>query len=179
MVLPLSQEAARHQAAIAPSLGYNSTEGFFARTFINFYRSPYYYGTYHVDYFQKVGIGLGMDLFFARADGRGNGFGSFYTLQNNAYQRNLTGQKNSYQASLNMSEVLGHHVTASLQFSYTGQSVVQSNIPSSTTAGLSFTHAGTRSTTSYTGNISTSGPSDSIGAGVEHTINFTPTAAAR
>jgi hypothetical protein len=175
VVLPLSQEAARHQSAIAPRVGYNATEGFFARSFINFYRSPYYYGTYHVDYFQKVGIGLGMDLFFARADGRGNGFGSFYTLQNNSYQRNLTGQKNSYQASLNMSQVLGHHVTGALQFSYTGQSVVQSNIPSSTTAGVSFTHAGARSTTSYTGNLSTSGPSNSVGAGIEHMINFTPT----
>jgi hypothetical protein len=175
VVLPLSQEAAKHESAIAPRVGYNSTEGFFARSFINFYRSPYYYGTYHVDYFQKVGIGLGMDLFFARSDGRGSGYGSFYTLQNNAYQQNLSGQKNSYQASLNMTQVLGHHVTGSLQFSYTGQSVVSYSVPSSTTAGLSFTHAGARSTTSYTGNISTSGPSNSIGAGVEHTINFTPT----
>ncbi|HKW44690.1 MAG TPA: hypothetical protein VJN22_03475, partial [Candidatus Eremiobacteraceae bacterium] len=175
VVLPLSQEAARHQAAIAPRVGYNSTEGYFARTFINFYRSPNYYGTYHVDYFQKVGVGLGIDVFFARADGKGNGYGSFYTLQNNAYQRNLSGQKNSYQAQLNMSRVLGHHVTGSLQFSYTGQSVVASNIPSSTTAGVSFTHAGARSTTSYVGNLSSSGPSNSIGASVNHTINFTPT----
>jgi hypothetical protein len=175
VVLPLSQEAARHQSAIAPRVGYNSTEGFFARSFINFYRSPSYYGTYHVDYFQKVGIGLGMDVFFARADGRGNGYGSFYTLQNNAYQRNLNGQKNSYQASLNVSQMLGHHVTGALQFSYTGQSVVASNIPSSTTAGVNFTHAGAHSTTSYVGNLSTSGPSNSVGASVEHTINFTPT----
>jgi hypothetical protein len=175
VVLPLSQDAARHQSAIAPRVGYNSTEGWFARTFINFYRSPLYYGTYHVDYFQKVGVGLGMDLFFARADGRGSGYGSFYTLQNNAYQRNLTGSKNSYQAQLNMSRVLGHHVTGGLQFAYSGQSVVASNIPSSTTAGLNFTHAGARSTTSYIGNLSSSGPSNSIGASVNHTINFTPT----
>jgi len=175
VVLPLSAEAAHRSSAIAPDFGYNSTEGYFARTYINFYRSPNYYGTYHVDYFQKVGVGLGMDVFFARKDGKGSGYGSFYTLQNNAYERNLSGQKSSYQAQLSMSRMLGHHVTGSLQFSYSGQSVVASNIPSSTTAGLTFTHAGARSTTTYIGNLSSSGPSNSIGASVNHTINFTPT----
>ncbi len=175
VVLPLSEAAAHRESVIAPRIGYNETEGVFVRTFINFYRSPYYYGTYHVDYFQKVGVGLGMDLYFARKDGKGSGYASFYTLQNNAYQRNLTGQKSSEQVTLNVEQILGHHVSGSLQLSYSGQSIVASSIPATTTAGLNVTHSGTRSTTSYVGNVSTTGSSSSLGASVNHVINFTPT----
>jgi hypothetical protein len=175
VVLPLSAVAAHRESVIAPRLGYNTTEGVFARTYISFYRSPYYYGTYHVDYFQKVGIGLGMDVYFARQDGKGSGYASFYTLQNNATQRNLTGQKSSEQVTLNVDQILGHHVSGALQLSYSGQSVVASSIPSTTTAGINLTHAGARSTTSYVGNVSTTGSSSSLGASVNHIINFTPT----
>ena len=175
VVLPLSEAAAHHQSVFAPRFGYNSTEGVFARTFISFYRSPYYYGTYHIDYFQKVGVGLGMDIYFARQDGRGSGFASVYTLQNNAYQRTQTGQKSSEQVTLNAEQLLGHHVSGSLQLSYSGQSVVASSIPSTTTGGINLTHSGARSTTSYVGNVSTTGSSSSLGASVNHIINFTPT----
>ena len=90
-VLPLT-EISQRQTAFAPRVGYNSSEGFFVRNFINFYRSENLYGTYHVDYFQKVGIGLGADIFFQQRNGRGGGSLTVYRLSNNAQQQALTGR---------------------------------------------------------------------------------------
>jgi hypothetical protein len=171
IVIPLSQ-AVRHQSGLVPAVGYNSTFGFFIKTYINFYRDPYFYGTYHIDLYQKVGIGLGADLFFARKDGRGQGELSIYDLNSTHQQVVLTGQRNSFQANLNASEPLGPHLTATAQYSYTGQSSVFSSLPPQSSASLSLSHIGLRTQTNYEGNYSDSGGNSSLGLSMSHTIQF-------
>jgi OstA-like protein len=174
LVIPLSRTAA-HQNNFAPTIGYNSTFGFFIKTYINFYRDPYFYGTYHVDLYQRVGIGLGADIYFARRDGRGQGELSVYDLRSDAQQVALTGQRNSAQASLNVQEPLGQHLTGSLQFAYTGQSSVFSSLPPQTTANVSIAHLGLRTQTNYGLNLSNSAGDSSLGLSMNHTIQFSPT----
>lgn len=172
LVIPLSRYSAQHPSAIAPAVGYNSTVGWFVKTFINFYRSPYYYGTYHVDFFQKVGLGLGAELYLYRRDQRGQATINFYNLRSNQQQIQLTGQKNTFQGSLSMTEPLGAHLTSSLNYSYSGQSFVQGNIPSQTSANLAIAHTGGRTTTNYGLNFSNSGSSSALGLSLSHTIQF-------
>lgn len=175
LVLPLTESAARRPSAFAPRAGYNSTYGYFIRNYVNFYRDQYLYGTYHVDFYQKVGVGLGADVYFARRDGLGSGQFSIYNLRNNARQQQLSGAKNNLQASLSLQRVLGHHVTGSLQFNYTGSTGVLSSIPPTTSANLNLTHTGLRSTTTYSATINSTGPSSAVGGFFNHSINFTPT----
>lgn len=175
LVIPLAVAAERKPSAFAPRIGYNSTEGVFVRNFLNFYHGPNYYGTYHLDFFQKVGLGFGADAFFSRLDGRGGGAFSFYEFRNNKQQQFLTGSKSSFQVSTNLQEMLTKHVTGALQFNYSGAAGVLSSIPPQTSANLNVTHTGDRSTTSYGATIANSGPSSSFGGIFNHTISFSPT----
>jgi hypothetical protein len=174
LVLPLTQEAARRNQEFAPRVGYNSAYGFFIRDFINFYRGPNWYGTYHIDLYQKVGIGLGADFYFNRLDGKGNGQLTVYNLNNNKQQQELTGTRNTTQATLNLYRVLSDHLTGSLSFNYSGQSAIFTALPTTTTTNLSLTHTGARSTTSYVVTDTATGPSKSFGGIVQHTIAFSP-----
>ncbi len=176
LALPLSEAAqTRRQSQYAPRIGYNSVYGVFIRNFINFYRGPNWYGTYHVDFYQKVGIGLGADFYFQRLDGRGGGELSVYNMNNNGSQQALTGTRNTTQATLNMNRLFTPHLSAELAFNYSGQSAVFTALPTTTSTNLAVTHSGDRSTTSYVLTDTVSGPSKSFGGILQHTIAFSPT----
>jgi hypothetical protein len=171
--IPLTQEVNRRPSTVAPRIGYNSIYGFFIKNYINFYQSPYFYGTVHVDFFQKAGIGLGADLFFARRDGSASGEFTIYDLHSNAYQQSITGQKNSFQSSLTYQRLFPHHVTLSANASFTTQTLVTA-IPPTLSANVNVVHNGARSTTSYGGTATTTGPNSSFGAIFNHNIAFSP-----
>jgi hypothetical protein len=175
LVIPLSRASTQHPSAIAPRVGYNSSFGWFVKTYINFYRNPYFYGTYHVDYYQKVGIGLGIDLNMYRADQRGQALISLYNLHSNQQQIALTGQKNTFQGSVSVTEPFGAHIVTSLNVNYSGQSSVFSSIPPQTQANLSVAHTGTRTQTNYGLTFSNSGGNSSLGLTSNHTIQFSQT----
>jgi hypothetical protein len=174
LVVPLTEEHAARPSQYAPRIGYNSAYGIFIRNFINFYRGPTWYGTYHVDLYQKVGLGLGADLFFARADGRGSGELSVYNLDNTKAQQQLTGTRNTSQVTLNLQRMFSGHLSGALSFNYSGQSAIYTALPSTESANLSLTHTGARSTTSYVLTDTASGPSHSFGGIIQHTIALSP-----
>lgn len=174
LALPLNDVQQRRPTAFAPRIGYNSAYGFFIRNFINFYRGQNWYGTYHVDFYQKVGIGLGADLYFQRLDGRGGGELTVYNLNNNGQQQALTGTRNTVQASLDMTRMITDHLNGTLNFSYSGQSAIFTALPTTTSANLSIVHTGARSSTSYLFTNTATGPSHSFGGILQHTIAFSP-----
>ena len=173
LVIPLTPEGQRRQTAIAPRIGYNSIYGVFLKNYINFYSSSFFYGTYHIDFYQKAGIGLGVDLYFARRDGMGSGEFSIYDLHSNNSQFLNTGVRNSLTSTLTYERVFSHHVTLSANASYVSQSLITS-IPPTLSANVNVVHTGARSTTSYGGTITSTGPSSSVGALFNHNISFSP-----
>jgi hypothetical protein len=173
IVVPLTQEGQRRPTAIAPRIGYNSIYGFFLKNYINFYSSQYFYGTYHVDFYQKAGVGLGADLYFARRDGTGSGEFTIYDLHSNNSQFQNTGVRNSLNSGLTYQRVFSHHVTLSANASYVSQSLLNT-IPPTLSANVNIVHNGARSTTSYGGTATSTGPSSSVGALVNHNIAFSP-----
>ena len=174
LALPLAEAAQRRPTAFAPRIGYNSAYGIFIRNFINFYHGPNWYGTYHVDFYQKVGIGLGADFYFQRADGRGSGELTVYNLNNNGGQQALTGTRNTTQANLNLNRMFSDHLTGALAFSYSGQSAIFTALPTTTSTNMSVTHTGARSTTTYLVTDTSTGPSKSFGGIVQHNIALSP-----
>jgi hypothetical protein len=173
LVVPLTPEGQRRPSAIAPRIGYNSLYGLFIKNYINFYSSPYFYGTYHVDFFTKAGIGLGADLYWARRDGMGTGELTLYNLHSNSYQRTVTGTVNSFQSTLTLERMFSHHVTLSANANYTTETLLTS-IPPTLSANVNIVHAGARSTTSYGGTATTTGPNSAFGAIINHNIAFSP-----
>jgi hypothetical protein len=175
LALPLTEIAQRRPTAYAPRIGYNSVYGVFIREFINFYRGPNWYGTYHVDFYQKVGVGLGGDFYFQRKDGRGGGELTVYNLNNNGNQQSLTGTRNTTSANLNVSRLFSDHLSTALSFSYSGQSALFTALPTTTSTNLSINHTGARSSTSYLITNTATGPSKSFGGILNHTIALSPT----
>jgi hypothetical protein len=173
LVIPITPQAERRPSFFAPRIGYNSVYGFFLKNYINYYRSPFWYGTYHVDLYQKAGLGLGADLYFARRDGRGSGEFTFYNIHSTGNQIATTGVKNSFQANLNVQQALGRHVTASVNAAYQSQTAL-SSIPSTTSANVNVVHNGARSTTTYGVTLTSTGPNHSTGGLFSHTIAFSP-----
>lgn len=173
LIIPLTPETQRRPTAIAPRVGYNQIYGFFIKNYINFYSSSYFYGTYHVDYYQKAGVGLGADLFFARRDGMGSGEFTIYDLHSNGYQFAITGVRNSLQSGLTYTRVFSHHVALSANANYVSQSLLTS-IPPTLSANVNVVHNGSRSTTSYGLSATTTGPNSSLSGLVSHNIAFSP-----
>jgi hypothetical protein len=174
LALPLTQIAQRQPSSYAPRIGYNSAYGVFIREFINFYRGPNWYGTYHIDFYQKVGIGLGADFYFQRLDGRGGGEFTFYELNNNGQQQALSGTRKTITSTLNYQRLFTDHLEGAVSFNYSGQSAIFTALPATTSTNVSVTHSGARSTTSYVITDTASGPSRSFGGIVQHTIAFSP-----
>ena len=175
LVLPLSDRS-RRPSNYAPRIGYNGFYGFFIKNFLNFYRSANFYGTYHLDFFQKVGIGLGLDLFFQRRDGAGGGTLTVYNLRNNASQQQLTGTKNSFQANANYQQTLSPRLSASFQVGYFGTTGLFANIPATLNASLAVVHTGAHTTTNYQFTETKTGPSLAFSGIVNNTVAFSPVA---
>ena len=61
LIIPLRHEegVGGRRAAFIPLIGYSAAEGFYIKAKIGFGKSPYYYGYYRVEYYTKIGYGLG------------------------------------------------------------------------------------------------------------------------
>ena len=80
LVVPIGRESAFE----LPRIGYSQSEGWFIKTAYNYYRGPESYGTVHLDYMQKKGIGTGVDHTYYDRGSAGKGELSVYRLQNPA-----------------------------------------------------------------------------------------------
>ena len=91
------------QLPILPKIGQNSIDGWFIKTFFNYYINEKSYGTLYVDWFEKKGIGTGIKHFL-EIGGEGNNSGdtSFYLYQieeKDSDSSNITG-KIDYQQNI-------------------------------------------------------------------------------
>jgi hypothetical protein len=63
-----------------PDVGYDEYEGFWIKTRITFGKDQYFYGYYVVNYFTKVGLGLGYVAFYTKRNGRRSANINFYAI---------------------------------------------------------------------------------------------------
>ena len=69
------------QKPIIPKIGQNSTDGWFIKTFFNYYINEKSYGTLYVDWFEKRGIGTGVEHTWEIGDEDTPGETSLYLYQ--------------------------------------------------------------------------------------------------
>ena len=69
------------QLPILPKIGQNSQDGWFIKTYFNYYIDEKSYGTLYLDWFEKKGIGTGVEHTFEIGDENNSGETSFYLYQ--------------------------------------------------------------------------------------------------
>ncbi len=129
-----------------PLIGYDQAEGFYVKTKLGFGKDQYYYGYYRVEYFTKVGLGLGYVGFYSKKNGR-------RTLQVNYYgihdRRVATTNHN---ITLAESENISPTLKGQFNFSYTSAYGSIVGIPTNASLGGTITHtspAGTMQTYTF------------------------------
>lgn len=72
MIIPLRHESIPgvRKTGFVPLIGYSAAEGFYIKSRIGFGTSNQYYGYYRVEYYSKIGYGLGYVASFRRKDGK-------------------------------------------------------------------------------------------------------------
>ncbi len=83
------------QQPILPKIGQNSTDGWFIKTYFNYYVDEKSYGTLYIDWLEKKGIGTGVEHTLEIGDTNNPGETSFYLYQikdKNSGNINLTGR---------------------------------------------------------------------------------------
>ncbi|MBU2439993.1 hypothetical protein KKI11_03505 [bacterium] len=83
------------QQPILPKIGQNSNDGWFIKTYFNYYVDEKSYGTLYIDWLEKKGIGTGVEHTFEIGDANHPGETSLYLYQikdKNSGKINLSGQ---------------------------------------------------------------------------------------
>ncbi|HTW84401.1 MAG TPA: hypothetical protein VMD91_10065 [Candidatus Sulfotelmatobacter sp.] len=104
----------RHQARFIPLIGYDATEGFWIKAQIGFAPSQNYFGYYRVEYYTKVGLGLGYVATIRKKDGRRQTDINFFNQQN----RLQGGNQTNFQ--LQDQEAFSRTTRAQVQLNYQG-----------------------------------------------------------
>lgn len=145
VIIPLRQvDDQRSRPQEFPEVGYDAYEGYWIQTKLGFGRDRYYYGYYEVNYFTKVGLGLGYVAFFARKNGRRSGSINFYRIHDrrvDATQTNLT-----LQGTENFSRTLH----ANLSYSYQSNYGPLTNLPANESMTFAISHQTQKDSQNYT-----------------------------
>jgi hypothetical protein len=104
----------RHQARFIPLIGYDATEGYWIKAQIGFAPSDNYYGYYRVEYYTKVGLGLGYVGTIRKKNGRRQTDINFFNQQNRLQGGNQTNLQVQDQ------EAFSPATRAQFQFNYQG-----------------------------------------------------------
>ena len=144
VVIPLRQVDEARKPGFFPEFGYNQYEGFYVKAKLAFGRDDYYYGYYRVNYFTKVGLGLGYVGFFAKRNGRRKASVDYYGIKDRR-----TGTQ-SYNLSATEQENISQTLRGQLQFAYNGNYGPFTFLPPSTSLSGSIVHATGRESQNYT-----------------------------
>lgn len=144
LVIPLrSLENNRGRARWFPEVGYDSYEGAWIKIQIPFGKDQYYYGYYIVNYFTKLGLGLGYVGFYASHNGR-------RAVSINVYTINGTGgQGRQYNTAITEQENINEHLRSNFQFSYQSNYGPLESIPPNETLSEAIVHQTAQTSQNY------------------------------
>jgi hypothetical protein len=147
LVIPLrSLESQRGRAHWFPEVGYDSYEGAWIKVQIPFGKDQYYYGYYIVNYFTKLGLGLGYVGFYASHNGRRSVNVNIYTI--NGY----AGQGRQYNAAISEQENINQHLRSNFQFAYQSNYGPLVSIPPNETLSEAIVHQTAQTSQNYSFN---------------------------
>lgn len=156
VVIPLRQVSVERRPGFFPEFGYDQFEGVWVKTKLAFGRDDYYYGYYRLEYFTKIGLGLGYVGFFAKRNGRRQGSLDYYGIRNR--------QTATRQYNLNASETenFSRALRGQFNFSYNGNYGPFTFLPPTTNYSATIAHATEREQQNYNYSRSTTGSQSSV-----------------
>ncbi len=145
IVIPLRQiDDETRRPAFFPEIGYDQYEGAYVKAKLGFGKDQYYYGYYRVEYFTKVGLGIGYVGFYSKKNGRRSAQVNYYGI------RDRRSQTSSHNLSVSETENYSRTLRSTLAFSYTSAYGAITNLPTTTSINGQIAHTGPHSTQNYT-----------------------------
>ncbi len=126
-----------------PDIGYDQYEGYWIKTRITFGKDQYYYGYYVLNYFTKVGLGLGYVGYFQRRSGHRSGSINFYTINSK-----LTDSRQNNLAATEI-ENFSSHLRGNFALNYTSNYGPYTNIPANTSLTGTIVHNTLKTSQNY------------------------------
>ncbi|MBV8602725.1 MAG: hypothetical protein JO359_14255 [Candidatus Eremiobacteraeota bacterium] len=167
LVIGLAQKAGPPRSSFLPEVGFSQAEGAWIKTRFGFGNSPYYYGYYRVEYFTKLGLGLGYTAIIGTHNRRRQAQVDFYRSPPKP-----TGGANNF--SLNEQDQWTSKLRSQIQAQYIsnyGPLVIGQ--PPSLTVGGSVGYTGSRSNSQLTfQDYRQSSQQGSLNLGLTETLNF-------
>jgi len=159
----------RQKPQFFPDLGYDQEEGFYVKARVGFGTSQYYYGYYRLEYYTRVGLGLGYTAFFQKRNGRRQSDIDFFRKEDRRTQTTL------YNVKVDDTEHISRTLIANGTYTFNSNFGPLTQLPPNSSYALALQHQGTDQTQSYTFNRSQiSGQSTSDGYAFTDTRTFSP-----
>lgn len=165
LVIPLrTVEDQRQRPQWFPEVGYDQYEGAWVKIKVPFGKDQFYYGYYIVNYFTKMGLGLGYVGFYAAHSGR-------RTLSVNIYEQQdpYEGGRN-YNAAIAEQENFSQHLRGNFQFAYQSNYGALTNVPPNEALTAAIVHQTDRASQNYSFSHNSVGTQSS-----SNTFTFTDT----
>lgn len=152
-----------------PQIGYSQAEGFYIKAQIGFGTTPWYYGYYRLEYYTKIGYGLGYVGSFRRKDGKRALDVDFFRLYNR------TDGSSTWNADLNDQEIISPALRATARGSYQADYGPLINLPASLQIALGLTKSTPKDVENYSfSRQETSGESSTNNYGISDNYTFDP-----
>ncbi|MBV9148235.1 MAG: LPS-assembly protein LptD [Candidatus Eremiobacteraeota bacterium] len=151
VVIPLRQVDEQRRPGFFPEFGYDQYEGAWVKLKIGFGRDDYYYGYYRLEYFTRIGLGLGYVGFFAKRNGRRQATIDYYGIHN---RQSATQQ---YNLAATETENFSQNLRGQFLFNYNGNYGPFTNLPPTTQYSATLIHATPREQQNYNFNRSATG----------------------
>lgn len=152
LVIPLrTVQDQRARPQWFPEVGYDSYEGAWIKIQVPFGKDQYYYGYYIVNYFTKLGAGIGYVGFYSSRKGR-------RTVSVNFYGQNdrIAGTR-TYNIAAQEQENFSQHLRGNFQFGYQSNYGALINIPPNETLSGAIVHQTQNASQNYSFNHSSVG----------------------
>ena len=156
VVIPLRQVDEVRKPTFFPEFGYNQYEGFYVKAKLSFGKDDFYYGYYRVNYFTKVGLGLGYVGFFEKKNHRRKASIDYYGIKDRR-----TGTQ-AYNLNATENENFSTNLRGQFQFTYNGNYGPFTFLPPSTSVTANIVHAAARESQNYTFNRAAIGSQSNV-----------------
>jgi len=156
VVIPLSQISEQRRPGFFPEFGYDQFEGFWVKTKLGFGKDDYYYGYYRLEYFTKIGLGLGYVGFFAKRNGRRQASINYYGINN----RQTSSRQ--YNLSANETENFSRTLRGQFTFDYNSNFGPFTFLPATTDYSATIVHATDREQQNYNYSRSATGSQSTV-----------------
>jgi hypothetical protein len=157
------------RTGFVPLIGYSAAEGYYVKARIGFGTTNYYYGYYRVEFYSKIGYGLGYVASFRRKDGKRSIDVDVFRLHNK------NDGSDSWNADLNDQETISPALKGTARFSYQADYGPLISLPPSLSLAVGLTKTTGKDSENYSfSHQSTGSENTSDNYGITDTYTFSP-----